>query len=130
MKISKKKKGISIVEEIASITIIMLVATVCLTSILACTKIIAKSGKRTTNVAEAQKQIGNVVQNPSVLVTDPNVKLTTKNPTDQYEMKIDLGTDLGTNTIKGNMITYIDSTVDPTGESKNKTSLSMFIPLP
>lgn len=123
MRGSSKKKGFSLIEQIASIAIIMLVVVVGLSSMVAYTKGVALSGKRTTNVADAQKKLGNSLTNGA---TDTTVQKDTTSTA--LRMTLDLGVSLGGSTeIKGGTVTtYADPETDPT--KKNKTSLKTYRP--
>lgn len=110
MRIFTKKRGFSIVEEIVSIAIIMLIAIVILNSLATYTKLVYKSGNTTKNVSEAQNKLGNAIQNTSTMDV---TKIS-------QTMSLNLGA-LGTKLIPGTTITYIDHT------GKNKTNLSTFV---
>lgn len=115
MRVPRKKRGFSIVEEIASIAIIMLVAVVFLNSILASTKLVSKSGNRTKDVSEAEKRLGNAIQNGSEVDVIKGTSATSK------KIVLNLGS-LGLKEVSGTTYTYTDAT------GKNKTSLSTFLP--
>lgn len=117
MRISSKKKGFSIVEELASISIIMLVVVVGLSSMLAYSKNVTRSGKKTINLADAQKKLGNSLING---YTDTTIKTST-DPTivSSDPAKVRMTLNLGTATDSGG--DWAISTVSPTNEIKSGT---------
>ncbi|MBU3177514.1 hypothetical protein KPL47_14340 [Clostridium estertheticum] len=114
-----KKTGFTLVEEIVSLAIIVIILITFLPAFMNGYKNIILSGTRTKNVSEAESKVGNAVQSK-------DYSSGVVNPPDKQIIKVKLFSADGNNSIttspiSGNIITFDNSGI-------NKTTLSTFVP--